>query len=159
MIGVRARDKANSDELLFLAPLVVSDIGPRSTDALLQNRQITQSDVLKQQGKYSIDSEPVPEAIGLKVHVLSDVSLIPHKGIMYCLDTQRIAGMVQPTNFDPEPGSSWKAFTYQPPGHSERRHRRGKAVGSCRLAFSVRRNIRKTLSYSHYERLSRRMAS
>ncbi len=101
VIGVRARDKANSDELLFLAPIVVSDIGPRSTDALLHNRQITQSDVLKQQGKYSIDSAPVPEAIGLKVHVLSDVSLIPHKGIMYCLDTQRIAGMVQPTNFDP----------------------------------------------------------
>jgi hypothetical protein len=35
------------------------------------------------------------------VHLLSDVSLIPHKGIMYCLDTQRIAGMVQPTNCDP----------------------------------------------------------
>ena len=33
--------------------------------------------------------------------MLSDVSLIPHKGIMYCLDTQRIAGMVQPTNADP----------------------------------------------------------
>ena len=101
VIGVRARDKAKSEESLFLAPLVVSDIGPRSTDALLQNRQITQSEVLKQQGKYSIDLEPLPEAIGLKVHVLSDVSLIPHKGIMYCLDTQRIAGMVQPTNFDP----------------------------------------------------------
>jgi hypothetical protein len=40
------------------------------------------------------------EAIGLKIHVLSDVSLIPHKGIMYCLDTQRIAGIVQPTNCD-----------------------------------------------------------
>ncbi len=41
------------------------------------------------------------EAVGLKVHILSDVSLIPHRGIMYCLDTQRIAGMVQPTNSDP----------------------------------------------------------
>src|SRR5260370_39536259 len=41
VIGVRARDKANSDELLFLAPLVVSDIGPGSTDALLYYRQIT----------------------------------------------------------------------------------------------------------------------
>ncbi|MGZ3625441.1 MAG: FAD-dependent oxidoreductase [Ktedonobacteraceae bacterium] len=101
VIGVRARDKAKNEESLFLAPLVVSDIGPRSTDALLQNRQITQSEVLKQQGKHSIDSEPVLEAIGLKVHVLSDVSLIPNKGIMYCLDTQRIAGVVQPTNFDP----------------------------------------------------------
>ena len=43
----------------------------------------------------------IHEAVGLKVHILSDVSLIPHKGIMYCLDTQRIAGMVQPSNSDP----------------------------------------------------------
>src|SRR5204863_8396404 len=101
VIGVRARNKTKNEESLFLAPLVVSDIGPRSTDALLHNRQITQSEVLKQQAKDSIDSGPACEAIGLKVHVLSDVSLIPHKGIMYCLDTQRIAGIVQPTNSDP----------------------------------------------------------
>ena len=101
VIGVRARDKAKNEESLFLAPLVVSDIGPRSTFALLNNRQITQSEVLNQQGKHSIDSKSAHEAIGLKVHVLCDVSLIPHKGIMYCLDTQRIAGIVQPTNFDP----------------------------------------------------------
>jgi phytoene dehydrogenase-like protein len=36
----------------------------------------------------------------LKVHLLSDRSIIPHKGIMYCLDTQRIAGVVQPSNSD-----------------------------------------------------------
>ena len=101
VIGVRARDKAKNEESLFLAPLVVSDIGPRSTFALLNNRQITQSEVLNQQGKHSIDSKSAHEAIGLKVHMLCDVSLIPHKGIMYCLDTQRIAGIVQPTNFDP----------------------------------------------------------
>ena len=101
VIGVRVQDKAKNEELLFLAPLVVSDIGPRSTDALLHNRQVTQTEVLKQQSNHSIDSEPAREAIGLKVHVLSDISLIPHKGIMYCLDTQRIAGIVQPTNFDP----------------------------------------------------------
>jgi phytoene dehydrogenase-like protein len=101
VIGLRVRDKAKNEESLFLAPLVVSDIGPRSTDALLHNRQITQNEILKQQSKHSLDSEPVCEAIGLKVHVLSDVSLIPHKGILYCLDTQRIAGIVQPTNFDP----------------------------------------------------------
>src|SRR5438093_722375 len=100
VIGVRARNKAKNEESLFLAPLVVSDIGPRSTFSLLNNRQITQSEVLNQKGKHSI-SKSAHEAIGLKVHVLCDVSLIPHKGIMYCLDTQRIAGIVQPTNFDP----------------------------------------------------------
>jgi phytoene dehydrogenase-like protein len=103
--GVRIRNKANGEEVQFLAPLVVSDIGPRATHALLHNRQITQAEVLKRQdqlpGERSIASEHAHEAIGLKVHLLSDVSLIPHKGIMYCLDTQRIAGMVQPTNCDP----------------------------------------------------------
>jgi phytoene dehydrogenase-like protein len=105
VMGVRARNKANSEELCFLAPLVISDIGPRATDSLLLNRQITQAEVLKQQEQsgetQNIVSEYNHEAIGLKVHLLSDVSLIPHKGIMYCLDTQRIAGMVQPTNCDP----------------------------------------------------------
>lgn len=92
--GVRVRRKASGEEMVLEAPLVVSDIGPRATRALLHNRQVTQAEVLKQQ-------DGQPEAIGLKVHLLSDVSLIPHKGIMYCLDTRRIAGIVQPTNSDP----------------------------------------------------------
>jgi phytoene dehydrogenase-like protein len=40
------------------------------------------------------------EASGLKVHLLSEESIIPHRGIMYCLDTERIAGIVQPSNSD-----------------------------------------------------------
>jgi phytoene dehydrogenase-like protein len=40
------------------------------------------------------------EASGLKVHLLSDESVIPHRGILYCLDTERIAGIVQPSNSD-----------------------------------------------------------
>lgn len=119
--GVRTRNKVNGEETLFYAPLVVSDIGPRATSALLQNRQVTQAQVLKKHksaipvgAQFIAPPEPddhetgvgaqfiVPqEAIGLKVHFLSDVSLIPHKGIMYCLDTKRIAGIVQPTNCDP----------------------------------------------------------
>ncbi|MFL5589043.1 MAG: phytoene desaturase family protein [Ktedonobacteraceae bacterium] len=95
--GIRVRNKSTGEESLLHAPLVVSDIGPRATSALLNNRQITQAQVLKKQ----VTSGDVQEAIGLKVHILSDVSLIPHKGIMYCLDTKRIAGMVQPTNSDP----------------------------------------------------------
>ncbi len=95
--GTRVRNKANGEECVLHAPLIVSDIGPRATNALLSNQQITQAEVLKNTG----DREDQQEAIGLKVHILSDASLIPHKGIMYCLDTQRIAGMVQPTNCDP----------------------------------------------------------
>ena len=102
--GVRVRDKISGEESLFHAPLVVSDIGPRATNALLHNQQITQAQVLKKQQTIApagTDDQGVQEAVGLKVHILSDVSLIPHRGIMYCLDTQRIAGMVQPTNCDP----------------------------------------------------------
>jgi phytoene dehydrogenase-like protein len=109
--GVRVRDKTSGTEELLYAPLVVSDIGPRATEALLHNQPMKQAQVLQQQSEErkarQEESEDAPEmggqpeAIGLKVHVLSDVSLIPHKGIMYCLDTQRIAGMVQPTNADP----------------------------------------------------------
>ena len=42
----------------------------------------------------------IPIATGLKTHILIDHSVIDHKGIMYCLDTQRIAGIVQPSNSD-----------------------------------------------------------
>src|SRR5262249_50397424 len=93
--GVRVCNKANGEGSLLSTPLVVSDIGPRATYALLQNQRVTQAGVLKTY------KEVRQEAIGLKVHILSDVSLIPHKGIMYCLDTKRIAGIVQPTNCDP----------------------------------------------------------
>jgi phytoene dehydrogenase-like protein len=134
VVGVRVRDKASNVEQVLHASLIVSDIGPRATDALLHNHRITQAEVLKSrqhrseeivgtgQAQGTIPTAPVrevpashrqfgqgqaqslrlyQEAVGLKVHILSDVSLIPHKGIMYCLDTQRIAGIVQPTNSDP----------------------------------------------------------
>lgn len=104
--GVRVQDKASGEEMVIQTPLVVSDIGPRATDALLRSHRVTQAEVLKQQASKD-DSESLKEAVGLKVHILSDLSLIPHKGIMYCLDTRRIAGIVQPTNSDP---------TLAPPG-------------------------------------------
>jgi len=40
-------------------------------------------------------------AAGLKLHVLSDRSLIDHRGIMFCVDTQRISGIVQVSNAVP----------------------------------------------------------
>src|SRR5437763_5645827 len=44
--GVRVRNKNSGEESQLYAPLVVSDIGPRATNALLNNRQITQAQVL-----------------------------------------------------------------------------------------------------------------
>jgi phytoene dehydrogenase-like protein len=135
VVGVRVRDKERKIERVLRTSLIVSDIGPRATDALLHNQRITQADALKpkpappdialtarlshetlsptHETPHIVGTGPSPvrplplhtqlyqEAVGLKVHILSDVSLIPHKGIMYCLDTQRIAGIVQPTNSDP----------------------------------------------------------
>ncbi|MBV9228209.1 MAG: NAD(P)/FAD-dependent oxidoreductase [Chloroflexi bacterium] len=103
--GVRVRDKTGGEEATIHAPLVVSDIGPRATDGLLHAHRVTQAEVLKhsdaEQPLTASADDAIREAVGLKVHILSDISLIPHKGIMYCLDTRRIAGMVQPTNSDP----------------------------------------------------------
>ncbi len=149
-MGVRVRNKANGEETLFLAPLVVSDIGPRATNALLHNLQITQAQVLKQQGQQAEARDSVPEhgheAIGLKVHLLSDVSLIPHKGIMYCLDTQRIAGMVQPTNCDPRlaPAGKHLIISHQVIQSSDIEEEKRLALADLRMIFgdSFDRNCR-----------------
>ena len=63
VIGVRVRNKANGEESFFLAPLVVSDIGPRATHALLHNRQITQAQVLKQQSQPAESRASIPEQV------------------------------------------------------------------------------------------------
>jgi phytoene dehydrogenase-like protein len=134
--GVRMRDKASGKETFVRAPIIVSDIGPRATDALLQNHRVTQSEVLK---KRSDDASlpPRQEAVGLKVHILSDISLIPHKGIMYCLDTQRVAGMVQPTNSDPSlaPAGKHLLISHQVIQSDDIEHERALALADLRMLF------------------------
>ena len=98
--GVRVLDKASGEESLLRAPLVISNIGPEAT------RRLSEPDVsrdLPQRSQRAEEGGETPaahDARGLKVHLLSDESIISHKGIMYCLDTQRIAGIVQPSNSD-----------------------------------------------------------
>ncbi len=135
--GVRVCDKASGVESVLAAPLVVSDIGPRATYALLQNQRVTQAEVLK---AYAATRDPVQapqEAIGLKVHVLSDVSLIPHKGIMYCLDTRRIAGIVQPTNCDPRlaPAGKHLLISHQVMQSSNIEEEKALALADLRMLF------------------------
>ncbi len=149
--GVRVRHKANKEETLVLAPLVVSDIGPRATAALLQSHRVTQAEVLKQKhstpvsaGETTLAADEVgaeqsdlQEAVGLKVHILSDVSLIPHKGIMYCLDTRRIAGMVQPTNSDPSlaPAGKHLLISHQVIRSNNVEEERALALADLRMLF------------------------
>jgi phytoene dehydrogenase-like protein len=149
--GVRVRDKATKEESIILAPLVISDIGPRATAALLHSHRVTQAEVLKSKSaedaedaeSTSVGSEPraeqpnPQEAVGLKVHILSDVSLIPHKGIMYCLDTQRIAGMVQPTNSDPglAPAGKHLLISHQVIRSNNVEEERALALADLRMMF------------------------
>jgi phytoene dehydrogenase-like protein len=113
--GVRVRDRATGDAIWLRAPLVISNIGPEAT------RRLTATAASSPDARElaALDAPPAPlaagagaagqeagmpsgrrEASGLKVHLLSDISIIPHQGIMYCLDTERIAGIVQPSNSD-----------------------------------------------------------
>ncbi len=118
--GVHVRDKATGEESLLHTPLVISNVGPRATARMVEGDapaspdasflELASSDAgaAPRSPAYAPSAEsllassgaPLREAIGLKTHVLSDRSLIAHKGIMYCLDTERIAGVVQPSNAD-----------------------------------------------------------
>lgn len=154
IVGVRVYHKGSGEEETFITPLVVSDIGPRATSALLENRRITQADILaKTRAEASSPSvepathpvtfgdcpppPPASEAIGLKVHILSDISLIPHKGIMYCLDTKRIAGMVQPTNSDPSlaPDGKHLLISHQVIQSNNIEEERALALADLRMLF------------------------
>jgi phytoene dehydrogenase-like protein len=116
--GVQVRDRVAGEELTLIAPLVVSNIGPEATRRLAgagsspQPRPVGDAHPLPPLNGEERDPASPPQhagapggrphrvASGLKVHLLSDVSVIPHQGIMYCLDTDRIAGIVQPSNSD-----------------------------------------------------------
>lgn len=102
--GVTIRDKRTGEKRTLRAGLIISDIGPTAT-----RRLIAQSDETVKDASDATEAAPWGEplapsgrrvASGLKTHLLADYSVIPHRGIMYCLDTDRIAGIVQPSNSD-----------------------------------------------------------
>jgi phytoene dehydrogenase-like protein len=83
--GVEFRERHGRETHAIQAPVVVSDAGPEATRALLNGAsQRVLGDVVQ-----------LDKAAGLKLHIVSDKSLIPHNGIMLCLDTRRISGMVE----------------------------------------------------------------
>jgi len=98
--GALVRNKRTGEMTHLRAPLVISNIGPDATQRLLGNRASAPG---SERAGDADDPTPRRErrvASGLKTHLLADESVIPHRGIMYCLDTQRIAGIVQPSNSD-----------------------------------------------------------
>jgi protoporphyrinogen oxidase len=89
--GITLMNRPQKKDSQVAADYVISDIGPAQTIRLLPNTY--------QERLASLNRAPV--ASGLKIHFSSDKSLIPHNGIMFCANTKRISGVVQPTNADP----------------------------------------------------------
>lgn len=89
--GLAVRDRASGDDLVLNAPVVISDAGPAVTQRLLRGAAPADEFAAP---------EPIRAATGLKTHVVIRDSFIAHQGICYCLETQRIAGIVQPSNSD-----------------------------------------------------------
>jgi phytoene dehydrogenase-like protein len=97
--GIEVRDKVTGALARLTAPLIVSNIGPEATRRLVAGDRADGPSA--PDGVVGAESTSAARvASGLKVHLLSDQSIIPHRGIMYCLDTERIAGIVQPSNSD-----------------------------------------------------------
>jgi phytoene dehydrogenase-like protein len=114
--SVCLQDRRKNQQFHIRANHIISTIGPQASH-----------DLLKRSGMDLPEIWPlseIPPAIGLKIHVLSPKSLIDHDSIMFCLNTRRIAGILQATNADPSlapqgkhllishqmvaPGSNWQ---------------------------------------------------
>ena len=100
--GVTVRDKRSGVARDLRADVVISDIGPAATQRLVATSGVDGAG--ESSAPMTWDAPIAPSgrrvASGLKTHLLADYSVIPHRGIMYCLDTERIAGIVQPSNSD-----------------------------------------------------------
>ena len=90
--GVKVYNRKARESLILETNTLISDIGPNETNKLLQgNSRFSNLEAIH-------SSTKVP--MGINIHFFSDKPLIPHQGIMFCLDTNRVAGVVQPTNTD-----------------------------------------------------------
>lgn len=102
--GIIVRDKRTGEEITLQANLVISDIGPTATQRLIAAGDEDSPQNMDESALAAWEEPLAPSgrrvASGLKTHLLADYSVIPHRGIMYCLDTDRIAGIVQPSNSD-----------------------------------------------------------
>jgi phytoene dehydrogenase-like protein len=92
VLGVRARGVGDGQEYVVHTDTVISDAGPKATVTLLDGG--VPGEVVRR-------VSGLREARGLKFHLASDEPLLPDAGVMFCLDTLRVAGVVQPSHADP----------------------------------------------------------
>lgn len=92
--GVTLFDRRQKETYKVKTPLIISNIGPGKTLKMGEDS-----------GLCGDNSQPLPlpppTAIGFKLQILSPKSLIDHDSIMFCLDTKRVAGILQASNVDP----------------------------------------------------------
>ncbi|MCX6580570.1 MAG: FAD-dependent oxidoreductase [Candidatus Aminicenantes bacterium] len=91
--GVIVRDRQSGRKCFFECKTIICNNGPKGAMLLIKKNSFDYDST------ESIKS--IKEANGLKIQFSSNKSLIDHSGIMFCLGTRRIAGIVQPSNADP----------------------------------------------------------
>lgn len=108
--GVQVLNRRTNDRYAVDASIVVSNAGARATRHLVDGAQRhnicrpkpdAKTQQQQQQQPESRPTQAPPPAVGLKITVLSPQSLIAHDSILFCLDTQRVAGIIQATQVDP----------------------------------------------------------
>jgi phytoene dehydrogenase-like protein len=96
LCGATVYDRRKEQSYTIQADQVISSMGPGATLKLAE-----QAGLVAETEQITQIQPPAP-AIGLKIQVMSPRSLIDHDSIMFCLDTQRVAGVLQATNVDPD---------------------------------------------------------
>ena len=96
--GVTLLNRQRNETYEVQAPVVISTVGPGTTLRMCEESGLFTG---------SHQARLLPAATGLKLQVHSLKSLIDHDSIMFCLDTKRVAGVLQISNLDP---------TLAPPG-------------------------------------------
>ena len=91
--GATLYDRLHKETYEVKTPLIISNIGPGNTIQMMNKSGFSENN-----GK--LPKIP-PPATGFKLQVISPKSLVEHDSIMFCLDTQRVAGIVQASNVDP----------------------------------------------------------
>ncbi len=110
--GVRLFDRRQQATYEVKAPLIISNIGPGHTFKMVVESGLPSG--------HRPAPLSLPPATGFKLQVLSPKSLVNHDAIMFCLDTQRVAGILQVSNIDPNlaPAGKHLLISHQaiPPG-------------------------------------------
>jgi phytoene dehydrogenase-like protein len=99
VVGVHARGPRTGRPLRVGSSLVVSDIGAEATLRLCASPDDGVAGTMAAVGRGQVPAGA--PATGFKIQLLSPEPLVPHRSVMLCLGTERVAGVAQPSNGDP----------------------------------------------------------